>query len=136
MFGRKLLQPVAPGPLPWDVPDHVVSWGWLPLSSRFDIAYSLDWHTGSPFLVVNQAQQIVLPANRARFPDFFTVNLHVERRFHFHDHEWAVRLGVNNVTGRKNPSSVDNNIDSPTFLMFSNNQHRAVTARIRLLGRK
>ena len=50
------------GPLPWDAPHHLVSWGWLPLSSKFDFAYALDWRTGFPFLVVNQLQQIVLPA--------------------------------------------------------------------------
>jgi hypothetical protein len=135
-LGSPLFSQQASGPVAWDVPDHVVSWGFVPLSSKFDLAYSVDWHTGFPFLIVNQAQQVVLPANRARFPDFFNLNLHIERRFHFHGHEWAVRIGVNNLTGSRNSSAVDNNIDSPTFLRFSNNQHRALTARIRLIGRK
>ena len=45
----------------------------------FDFAYSFDWRTGFPFLVVNQSQQIVLPADRARFPAYMNLNLHVER---------------------------------------------------------
>jgi hypothetical protein len=126
----------AGGPLPWDAPHHLVSWGWVPLAPKWDFAYALDWRTGFPFLIVNQTQQIVLPADRARFPAYMSLNLHVERRFHFHDHEWAVRIGVNNVTGRRNPASVNNNIDSPDFFTFSNNQHRAITARIRLVGRR
>jgi TonB-dependent receptor-like protein len=131
LFGQQ-----SGGPLPWDAPNHVVSWGWLPLSSKFDFAYSLDWRTGFPFLVVNQAQQAVLPANRTRFPAYMNLNLHIERRFHFRGREWALRLGVNNVTGRRNPASVNNNIDSPDFFTFSQDQHRALTARIRLIGRK
>jgi len=131
LFGQQ-----AEGPLPWDAPHHIVSWGWLPLTSKFDFAYALDWRTGFPFLVVNQSQQVVLPADRARFPAYMNLNLHIERRFHFHGHEWAVRLGVNNVTGRRNPASVNNNIDSPDFFTFTQNQHRALTARIRLVGRK
>jgi hypothetical protein len=131
LFGQQ-----AGGPLPWDAPHHIVSWGFLPLSSKFDLAYSLDWRTGFPFLVVNQSQQVVLPADRARFPAYMNLNLHIERRFHFHGHEWAVRVGVNNVTGRRNPASVNNNIDSPDFFTFTQNQHRALTARIRLVGRK
>ena len=131
LFGQQ-----AGGPLPWDAPHHIVSWGWVPLSSKFDFAYSFDWRTGFPFLVVNQSQQIVLPADHARFPAYMNLNLHVERRFHFHGHEWAVRVGVNNVTGRRNPASVNNNIDSPDFFTFSQDQHRAITARIRLVGRK
>jgi hypothetical protein len=131
LFGQQ-----AGGPLPWDAPHHIVSWGFLPLSSKFDFAYALDWRTGFPFLVVNQAQQVVLPADRARFPAYFNLNVHIERRFHFHGHEWAVRVGLNNATGRRNPASVNNNLDSPDFYTFSQNQHRAITARIRLVGRK
>ena len=131
LFGQQ-----AGGPLPWDAPHHIVSWGFLPLSSKFDFAYALDWRTGFPFLVVNQAQQVVLPADRARFPAYFNLNVHIERRFHFHGHEWAVRVGLNNATGRRNPASVNNNLDSPDFFTFSQNQHRAITARIRLVGRK
>jgi hypothetical protein len=34
------------------------------------------------------------------------------------------------------PSVVDNNVDSPTFGRFGAFQHRALTGRIRFLGRK
>ena len=126
----------AGGALPWDAPNRIISWGWLPLSKkRFDFAYSLDWRTGFPFNVVNQQQQIVGPPNSLRFPDFFSLNVHLEHRFRFSGHEWAVRAGFNNVTGRHNPTFVDNNIDSPTFLTFSGTQHRVFTARIRLLAK-
>jgi hypothetical protein len=124
------------GPLPWDVPNHLISWGWLPITKKIDFAYSMDWHTGFPFSVVNQAQQIVGTLNSHRFPDYFALNLHVERRFRFHGYEFALRVGSNNITNSKNPVVVNNNIDSPQFLTFSSFQKRAFTGRIRFLGRK
>jgi hypothetical protein len=126
----------AGGPLPWDVPNHLISWGWFPLIKKIDWAYSLDWRTGFPFSVVNQQQQIVGQPNSHRFPDYFTLNLHVERRFRFHGYEFALRVGSNNITNSKNPVVVNNNIDSPQFLTFSSFQKRAFTGRIRFLGRK
>jgi hypothetical protein len=124
------------GPLAWDAPNRLISWGWLPLSKQFDLAYSLDWRTGFPFSAVNNAQQLVGIPNSYRFPDFFTLDLHLEHRFKFSGYEWAVRLGFNNITGHKNPAIVNNDIQSPEFRTFSVFQKRALTARIRLLGKK
>jgi hypothetical protein len=126
----------AGGPLPWDTPNHVISWGWFPLFKKIDWAYSLDWRTGFPFNVANQQQQIVGPPNSHRYPDYFALNLHVERRFRFHGYEFALRVGSNNITNSKNPVVVNNNVDSPQFLTFSTFQKRAFTGRIRFLGRK
>ena len=126
----------AGGPLPWDTPNHLVSWGWFPLPKKLELAYSIDWHSGFPFNVVNQQQQIVGALDSHRFPNYFALNLHVERRFRLHGYEFALRVGSNNITGARNPVVVNNNIDSPQFLMFSSFQRRAFTGRIRFLGRK
>ena len=124
------------GRLPWDAPNHLVSWGWVPIWKKFDLAYSLQWRSGFPLNVVNTNQQLVGPPNQLRFPSFFTLDLHVERRFHWWGYQWALRAGLNDITGRKNPALVDNNIDSPRFLTFAGTQRRTLTARIRFLGRK
>lgn len=129
------------GPLPWDAPNRFISWGWMPLAwlphmQKFDLAYSTEYHTGFPFTVVNQFQQIVGPPDSLRFPSYFTLNLHLERRFHLHGYEWALRAGFNNLTGHSNPTAVNNNIDAPDFLTFAGLQHRSFTGRIRFLGRK
>jgi hypothetical protein len=55
---------------------------------------------------------------------------------HFWKYDFAVRGGFDNITGHANAASVNNNIDSPQFLRYSNLDRPTFTARIRLLGRK
>jgi hypothetical protein len=106
-----------------------------PWLKKFTLAYFLEWHTGFPFSVVNESQQLVGPPNSQRFPSYFSLNLHIERRFRLLHYEWAFRAGFNNLTGHRNPVVVNNNIDSPDFLRFSGGAGRTLTGRIRLLGK-
>jgi hypothetical protein len=124
------------GPLPWDTPNRLISWGWLPLLKGFDLAYALDWRDGYPYSLVNEEQHLVGAPNSRRFPAYFSLNLHAERRLRFLGFQWALRAGFNNVTNRPNATSVNNNIDSPHFLTFGGVQDRAFLGRIRFLGRK
>jgi outer membrane receptor protein involved in Fe transport len=126
----------AGGPLPWDAPNRLISWGWLPLFKGFDLSYALDWRDGFPFNIINGDQQLIGPPNAMRFPDYFSLNLHAEKRFRLIGYHWAVRGGFNNITDRANPSSVDNNRDSAGFLNYGSFQKRAFVGRIRFLGRK
>lgn len=57
--------PQRPGPYPWDTPNRFLSYGLLPLVKGFDLAYSSEIHTGVPFNVVNDQQQLVEPQVRA-----------------------------------------------------------------------
>lgn len=129
-----------PGPLFWDAPHRFVSTGILParipLLKKVDVEYSAEARTGFPFFVVNSREQLVeLPGSR-RFPAYLSINLFLEKRFHWRGRHWAVRGGFIDINGRRNPAAVNNNIDSPQFLTFGAFTHRAFTARIRLLGRK
>jgi len=128
--------PQQPGPYPWDTPNRFLSYGLLPLVKKFDLAYSTEVHTGAPFNVVNEQEELVEPPGSRRFPTWFTLNTHIERRFHALGYYWAIRGGFNNVTGRKNWIFVNNDIDSPDFLTYSVYNGRAFTGRIRFLGRK
>ncbi len=128
--------PQASGPFPWDTPNRLITWGWLPLSHRFDAGYWLEWRDGYAFSAVNQNQQRVRPPNSLRFPAYFSLNLSVERRITLFGFQWAVRLGLDNATNHPNPVVVDNNVDSPTYHVFSGLQGRAVVGRLRLLGEK
>lgn len=124
------------GPMGWDAPHRVISWGWLPLVKKFDFAYALEWRSGYPFSLINQTQQLVGAPNARRFPTYFALNMHVERRFPLFGLNWAVRAGFNNITNRQNAGEINNNIDSAQFLRLGGIQGRTLNARIRFLGRK
>jgi hypothetical protein len=126
----------AGGPYPWDAPNRMLSWGLLPFIKKFDVGYSVEWRDGFPFNVVNNQQQLAEAPGSRRFPTFFALNLHLEKRFHLRGYQLAVRGGFDNITDRKNPAVVNNNIDSPQFLTFSAFDRRTFTGRIRFLGRK
>ncbi len=127
----------ARGPLAWDAPNRVISWGWTPTPLwGLTVSYFLEYRTGFPFSVFDQQQQLVGAPNRLRFPDYFSLNVGVEKRFQFRGHEWAARLAVINATGHGNPNSVVNNVDAPNFLTFAGGQHRAFTGRLRLVSQK
>ena len=131
-----LFSPQVGGPWYWDVPNRLISWGFLPLIRGYDLAYTFDWHSGFPFALVNQDQQLVAPLGAGHFPTFFSLNLAAEKRFHVFGMEWALQAGFNNITDHHNPTAVDNNVDSPSFLTFAGSEGRVLTARIRLLARK
>src|SRR2546425_1211155 len=132
-----LLTSQAGGPLSWDAPHRVISRGTLQTSLwNLFFSYFAEYHTGFPFTTVNSLYQRAGPANGLRFPSYFDVNIGAEKRFGFYRYQWAVRLSVINVTGHHNYNSVINNIDAANFLTFAGGQHRAFTARLRLVGRK
>jgi hypothetical protein len=125
------------GPLDWDVPNRLITWAFLPLPrlKKYTVAYFLEWHSGFPYGVVDQYQYLVGTPNSSRFPDYFSVNLHFERRFRLLRKEWALRAGFQNLTGHHNPVVVNNNINSPNFGTYAYGQGRVFTGRIRFLGR-
>ena len=129
------------GPLTWDAPNQITSWGTYPLPSiwkfrKFDVACSMIYHTGFPFITVDQFGQLVSGPAAHRFSTFFTLNPAVERKFHFKGYLWAARIGINNVTNSQNPNFVDNDVNSPSFLTFFGQSHRTLNGRIRFLGRQ
>ncbi len=131
-----LFSPQQGGPLDWDAPNRLISWGWTPLVKKFDLAYSVEWRSGYPFSVINNERRLIEEANSRRFPDFFSLNLHLERRFRLLGFNLALRAGFNNITDRQNATVVNNNASSSQFLTFSGVQGRVFTGRIRFLGRK
>jgi hypothetical protein len=137
-----VLSSQQPGPYPWDTPNRFLSWGYLPFFSlpvfhKFEVAYSMEARTGFPFSLLNDQHELIGKPGAERFPDYISVNLQLEKKFHLFHNYWAVRGGFDNITGRCNPFVVNNVIDSshpnPTFTAC---QGRAFTSRIRLLGRK
>ncbi|MCS7313934.1 MAG: TonB-dependent receptor [Bryobacterales bacterium] len=124
------------GRMPWDTPNRFVSWGYLPLGRRnWALAYLLEARNGYPFSVQDDEGRLLGQVNERRFPFFFELNLHVERRFLLKGHRWALRAGFNNITDRRNYDTVNNNASSPNFLRFYGGQGRSMNFRVRWLGR-
>jgi hypothetical protein len=133
------LGPQQSGPLPWDTPNRILSWGWLPvpiakLHRRWDFVYLIDRHTGFPYTSMNAAQQVVGAAGSRRFPEYVNFSPGLEWKFHFHGAYYGLRGVMENATGSANPAVVNNVVDSPEYGTFSEPQGRAFTARIRLIG--
>lgn len=136
-LGSIFYAPQSAGPLPWDAPNRIVTHGWTPLPLwQLLASYYLEYHSGFPFNIVDQNQQLAGPLGAERFPSFVSLNLGIEKRFHFHNHEWALRLAVINTTGHQNSAAVINNVNAPDFLTFANGEKRAFTFRLRLVGAK
>jgi hypothetical protein len=138
-----ILSPQQPGPYPWDTPNRFLSWGYFPLFKmpivrQLEVAYSLEARTGFPFDLFNDQQELLGQPGAQRFPEYFSFNLQLEKRFHLLGYYLAIRGGFDNITGRCNPYVVNSVIDPITHPLptFSACQGRAFTSRIRLLGKK
>ena len=140
--------PQMPGVFPWDTPNRFHMWGWAPLPNRAlprrlrfvtnetTAVYLVEYRTGFPFGVVNEDGFLAGRPDGMRYPSYFSINLHLERRFHVAHTLWAWRFGFNNITNNGNPNSVNNVLGSPVFLTYGRGQARAFSVRLRLLGRK
>ena len=124
------------GRMPWDSPNRFLSWGYLPTFwQNWAVAYLLEARDGFPFSVQDEMGQMIGGLNRLRFPFFFELNLHLERRFVFRKNKWAFRFGFNNITNHQNPNVVNGDVNSPNYLALYGGQSRALNFRIRWLGR-
>ena len=137
-----------PGPFTWDTPNRFHAWGWAPLPQHFPpgrlgflthnttAAYLVEYRTGFPFSVVDEQGFMVGRPNSWRFPDYFDINLSLERKFGAIHYLWAWRLALDNVTNNGNPNVVNNVMGTPQFLTYGRGQARALSVRLRFLGRK
>jgi hypothetical protein len=131
------LGPQQPGAEPWNVPNRVLSWGWLPTPfKQWDFVYTLDWHTGLPYTAIDANHVVSGAPNSQTFPAYLSFSPGLEWKFHFRGAYFGLRGVIENISGRQNPTIVNNNIDSPVFGTFTEPQGRALTARFRLISNK
>ncbi|HEY6347520.1 MAG TPA: carboxypeptidase regulatory-like domain-containing protein [Bryobacteraceae bacterium] len=125
------------GPLPWDAPNRLLSWGYLPIWKKdWSLAYMLDWHTGLPFSIQDPYGELVGTVDAMRFPEFFELNAFIERFLSVRGHLLALRGGLNNLTGHFNPAIVDNVAGGATYLREYNGQPRSLNFQVRLLDHR
>ena len=140
--------PQGAGPASWDAPNRFHTWGWAPLPNRIlpkalrivtrntSLAYLVEYRTGFPFSVVDEQGFMIGTPNSMRYPDYFNINLTLERRFTAIHYLWAWRFGYNNITNSANPNVVNNVIGTPQYLTYTRGQVRAFNVRLRFLGHR
>jgi hypothetical protein len=126
----------TPGRLSWDSPNRLIGWMIMPIKKKNTLSGLIEWRDGFPFSIYDEAGLLAGPVNTNRLPRYFSVNVHFERRFHLIHYQWAVRLGVDNLTNSVNASFVNNMIGSPQFLYFYGREPRKWVLRLRWLGKK
>lgn len=137
LLGALYFAPQQPGPLSWDAPNRVLTWGSIPTPIwGILFTYLIDYHTGFPYSSINQQQFLVGAANSLRFPDSASLTIGLEKKFTFKNRIFAIRVMAVNILDRQNPDVVYNNVDAPNYGTFTGGQGRAFTARLRFVGRK
>jgi hypothetical protein len=136
-LGSIFYAPQQSGPVAWDTPNRLLTWGWTPTHIwSIQLSWFFEYRTGYPFSIVNLQQQLVGPPNRLRFPAHASLNLGIEKKFAFRGYLWAARIEAVNIFDRLNPDTVVNNVDAPNFGSFTGGQGRAFTLRVRFAGRE
>jgi hypothetical protein len=127
------------GPMPWDAPNRLLSWAYLPfpfLSRKsWALACLADWRSGFPFSTIDANGIVSGAVDSHRYPSAFDLNLYIERRFTLRGYRLALRGGVNNATGHRNPTAVNNTVGSPNFLQLYGDEGRHFEVRIRMFGK-
>jgi hypothetical protein len=119
----------------------VISWGWLPFDvpwfkNNWDFVYTLVWNNGFPITSVDDNEQVAGAVGSHSFPNFLSFSPGLEWRFHLHGYYFGLRGMIENATNSQNPAIVNNDVDSPEYLTFTEPYGRSLTTRIRLIQSK
>jgi Carboxypeptidase regulatory-like domain/TonB-dependent Receptor Plug Domain len=123
-------------PMPWDVPNRILGWTYMPLPFKnWAISALADMRTGFPFSVRDQTGVIVGAVDSHRYPINFDLNIAIERMVTLRGYRFALRGGMDNVTNQQNPTAVNNVTGAPQFLQFLGDEGRHFVVRVRFFGR-
>ena len=122
--------------MPWDAPDRFMGWGYFPTPwPNWAVAGMLEMGQGFPFSVQHDDGAVEGAVNSYRLPSIFSLDLHLERRFHMGKHRVALRGGFTNITNHRSPTVVNNTIGAPQFMQYFGTPGRHAIFRLRWIGR-
>lgn len=122
-------------PAPWDVPNRALAWAYLPLPwKNWAFAVLADARSGFPFSIQDDTGRIIGAVDSHRYPMNFDLNVSLERMVTLRGYRFALRGGMNNVTGQRNPTAVNNVVGAPQFMQFFGLEGRHFVVRIRFFG--
>ena len=123
-------------PMPWDAPNRILAWTYLPLPwKNWALSALADMRTGFPFSVREQSGLVAGDVDTYRYPLNFDLNIAIERMITLRGYRFALRGGMDNMTNQANPTAVNNVIGAPQFLQFLGEEGRHFVVRIRFFGR-
>jgi hypothetical protein len=134
-FGRFLGVVTAPiirpdqyATLSTDIPNRILMWGVAKLPHKFQIAPTIEYRTGFPYVETTASQQYAGIPNSTRFPEFTSVDARLSRDFQVNS-KYAIRLSVTgfNLLNHFNPEAVHNNDADPAFGYFFGHRGRRFT---------
>jgi len=127
-------------PMPWDAPNRLLAWAYLPLPStnwgkNWAVSILGDMRSGYPFSIRDPTGTVVGAVDSYHYPLNFDLDLAIERMITLRGYRFALRGGTNNLTNQANPTAVNNVTGVPQFMQFLGKEGRHFTIRIRFFGR-
>jgi TonB-dependent Receptor Plug Domain len=112
---------------PEDIPNRLLAWGVFSLPWKLRVYPIVEYRTGSPYAVVDEARNYVgVPySERYRYPNFFSADARVSKDIPFR-HKYTLRFSVSgfNLTNHFNPLDVHANLSDPLSGVFFGNYVR------------
>ena len=121
------------GRQPFDVPSRFLLWGTIDLPKDFILAPAIEWRSGFPYTVFDEAFGVVGRRNDAgRYPAFLSADMRLTKAVSLLGKRARVGVELLNLTNRSNPRDVVNNLASPSFGAFRNSVDLSVRLRLEL----
>lgn len=118
-----------------DVPHRLLLWGVWTLPGDVQLAPGVEWRSGFPYTVYDEAYVPVGERNRGgRFPDFFSLDVRVTKGLTVKGRRVRVGLQVFNLGSHFNPRDVVANLGSARYGQFLNSVDMGIAFRFSLGG--
>jgi hypothetical protein len=121
----------AYAPARTDTPHRLLVRGRAMPAARWLFTGVLDWRSGVPYSVVNEALDFIGPRNDRRFPTYLRVDLGVEHRFKILNTRPWIGVRADNALNSFLPSDVQANTGSAAFGSFYNSEYRQFRIQVR-----
>jgi hypothetical protein len=116
-----------------DVPHRLLLWGIWTLPRDVQIAPGIEWRSGFPYTVYDEAYVPVGERNRGgRFPQFLNVDVRVTKGLTVKGRHVRVGFQVFNLGSHFNPRDVVSNLGSPRYGQFLNSVNMGIAFRFSL----
>lgn len=123
-FPAPLVRPDLTSYWPGTIPHRFLSWGVIPLTGTVQLSPVIEYRTGFPYAVVNEAQDYVGIPNTQRFPNFFSLDLRLSKDIQWRKYRLRISLSSYNLTNHFNPDTVRSNTADSLFGEFLGNHDR------------